>query len=67
MPKIHRSKHGRRKRSSGSTVDGVEVAGAIEACDLRLGVEILHRETKGIKLDRDMIISGEATKKKLNF
>ena len=42
-------------------MDGVEVAGAIEACDLRLGVEILYRKTKGIKLDRDIIINGEAT------
>jgi hypothetical protein len=33
-------------------VDGVEIIGAIEVSDLRLGLEIL---------DRDMIVNSEAT------
>jgi hypothetical protein len=46
--------------------EGVEVTGTIAPDDLVLGAEVLHRETKGIKLDRNKIISGKfANKKKI--
>lgn len=38
-----------------------EVAGTIAPDNLILGTEVLHRETKRVKLNRDKIISGELT------
>jgi len=37
---------------------GVEVAGALTAEENRLAVKILYGETKGIKINRNRIISG---------
>ena len=48
-------------RSGGRPPEGVEVAGTIAPDDLVLGAEVLHRETKRIKLNRKKIISGELT------
>jgi hypothetical protein len=39
--------------------EGVEISGTIAPGDLGLGVEVLHRETKQIKFNRNRIISGE--------
>jgi hypothetical protein len=47
--------------------EGVEVTGTIAPDDLVLGVEVLHRETKWIKLDRNKIISGEFANRKKIF
>ena len=40
-------------------MDGVEVTGATEACDLRLGLEILHRQAKRVKLDGYKIVNSK--------
>ena len=37
----------------------VEVARAIEASDLRLGQEILHRQAKRVKFDGNIVVFGE--------
>jgi hypothetical protein len=47
--------------------EGVEVTRTIAPDDLALGAEVLHRETKGIKLDRNKIISGEFANRKKIF
>ena len=48
-------------RSGRRPPEGVEVARTITLDDLGLGAEVLHRETKMIKFDRNKIISGELT------
>jgi len=45
-------------RRRGGGAQGVEVAGALTAEENRLAVKILYGETKGIKFNRDRIISG---------
>ena len=45
-----------RRRGGGAL--GVEVAGALTTEENRLAVKILYGETKGIKFNRDRIISG---------
>ena len=45
-------------RRRGGGAQGVEVAGALTAEENRLAVKILYGETKGIKFNRDKIISG---------
>ena len=40
-------------------MNGVEVAGTIEASDLLLGQEILHRQAKTVKFYGDKIITGK--------
>jgi hypothetical protein len=47
--------------------EGVEIIGTIASNNLVLGAEVLHRETKGIKLDRNKIISGEFVNRKKIF
>ena len=42
-------------------MDRVEVTGAIEACDLRLGKKILNKQAKGVKLDGNVVIMSKAT------
>ena len=39
--------------------EGVEISRTIAPDDLVLGLEVLHRETKLIKFNRNRIISGE--------
>jgi hypothetical protein len=43
--------------------NGVEVAGATAANDLVPGLEVLNRETKRVKFNRDDIITSELTNK----
>jgi hypothetical protein len=40
-------------------MEGIQITGAIESSDLGLGPAILHIQTKGVKFDGNVIISGE--------
>ena len=60
MPKLGRCS-GKEGSGGWLGVKRVERAGAIAPGDHAPGPEILHRETKGVKLDRTGVISGELT------
>jgi hypothetical protein len=49
---------------SGGAGKGVEVPITIAAKDHATGLQILHRETKGVKLNRTLIITGELANRK---
>ena len=61
MPKVDGGHHGCRRSGGRYTMKTVEFTGAIKVGDLGLGLVILHRQAKGIKFDRNIIVSGEST------
>lgn len=48
-------------RSSGVGAEGVELAGRITSEEHRLRSKILHRESKGVKVNSDRIITSKCT------
>jgi hypothetical protein len=67
VPQISRSggeKGNGGRRAQRCTRKGVEVPVTIATKNLSMGLQVLHRETKGVKLNRTMIILSKLANRK---